>query len=93
MSGVLLNTEEMRHYGIKKDQVLSRREGLVNSEPRLFVVLCSVNDAEKLLDNHSNIVMASFGEYTNRGGKQGMLKAPKGVLLGPVGGFYRAKEE
>lgn len=86
MSGITLSKEEMKHYSIDKNQVLSRRESMIFNEPRLFVILCSVNEAEKIAKAH-NITVATSGRYSVGGRK--MLEIPnfKGTVLGPKDGF------
>ena len=85
MSGMTLSNEEMKHFGIIKSQVLSRRESLILTEPRLFIILCSVNEAEEIAKDHS-VVLASPGRYDNMG-RRGLEVAKKGTVLGPHSGF------
>jgi len=85
MSGITLSTEEMRHFDITKDRVLARRESMIDNEPRVFIILCSVNQAGEIAENH-DVVFASPGRYDHlrRAGLEG---AKKGTIFGPHGGF------
>lgn len=86
MSGITLSEAEMKHYSIDKNQVLSRRKSLILNEPRIFIILCSVTEAEKIVEDH-NLVLASPSRY-NSGGRSVFTKMTnKGRVLGPVFGF------
>ena len=90
MSGMTLSKEEMKHFGIRTDQVLSRRESMIDNEPRVFIVLCSVNQAEEIAENH-DVVLASPGRYANIG-KVGLEREKKGTVLGPIRGFRQVSK-
>jgi hypothetical protein len=86
MSGITLNQEEMKHFSIDKNQVLSRRRSMILNEPRLFVILCSVKQAEVIAKDH-DITVATSGRYSTGGRRVLEIPNNKGTVLGPKGGF------
>lgn len=83
-TGITLSPEEMRAFSINRNQVISRREERARRTPRVFDLVCTVLEAEEIVENCPEVRIISPALQLNKGQ---MLSLKSGIVHGPKRGF------
>lgn len=86
--GITLSAEEMRAFSISRDQVKRRREERALRVPRVFNLVCSVLEAEDIVETHPEVLIVSTSRNLS---KSQMLKLPTGTVYGPKYGYRQSR--
>ncbi len=88
-TGMTLTAEEMRAFSITKHQVIRRRDERASRVPRMLFLVCSVREAEDIVESFPEVRIVSMSRNLN---KEQMLALKPGTVHAPRRGFQQGRE-
>ena len=82
--GITLSAEEMKAFSITRTQVKMRRKERIARIPRMLILVCSVLEAEEIVENFPEVRILSPSKYMHLGQA---LKMKAGKVHGPNQGW------